>query len=127
MNNDFDKKITVSGEDYLEASLRLLQNGQRIRVSALANELNVSKPAVTKALNELKERGYINKETYGEITLTDKGYKVAERVYKRHEFLYNFLIKIGVSPTTAEEDCCKIEHILSDETLLRIKNLNDKL
>lgn len=127
MSKAVDKKISISSEDYLEAALRLKQAGQRIRVSTLAVAMNVSMPAATKALNELKERGLVLKEVYGDVTLTDEGLKVAETVYAKHTFLFDFLRKIGVSEQTAQTDCCKIEHILSDETICCIKKLCDTL
>ncbi len=111
------KKLTVSAEDYLEAALRLTLRGERIKVTSVAELLGVSKPAVTNALGELASKGYMTKEPYGDIYLTDEGKAIAERVYSRHRLLHDFLTGFGVSDKTAETDCCKIEHDLSEETL----------
>ncbi len=114
-------QLTVSEEDYLEAALRLTLDGQRIKVTKVAELLNVSKPAATNGLNELACKGLLTKEPYGDIFLTDKGKTEAERIYEKHKLLNGFLQKLGVSAEIAEIDCCKIEHILSDETVDAIK------
>ena len=90
-------------------------------MTKVAELLNVSKPAATNGLNELAGKGLLTKEPYGDIFLTDKGRAEAERVYAKHRLLNGFLKKLGVSTEIAEIDCCKIEHILSDETVDAIK------
>lgn len=110
----------------MEAALRLQLHGERIKVTSIAEMLGVSKPAVTNALGELAGKGYMIKEPYGDISLTDEGRAIAESVYDKHKLTYEFLKKIGVSPETAEIDCCKIEHILSDETVQCIRAFMQK-
>lgn len=119
-------KLTVSAEDYLEAALCLTLNGERIKVTSIAERLNVSKPAVTNALTELAAKGYLIKQPYGDIFLTDAGRKVAETVYGKHKLLRDFLVRLGVSHEIAEIDCCKIEHVLSDETVQCIRAFMQK-
>lgn len=119
------KKLTVSAEDYLEAALRLNIRGERIKVTGIAELLGVSKPAVTNALGELAAKGLLLKEPYGDIVLTDAGKTAAEAIYGKHKLLSDFLQKLGVSPKVAEIDCCKIEHVLSEETLERIKDFTE--
>ena len=115
-------KLTKSCEDYLETILILQQkSGGSVKSIDIANHLNVSKPAVTKATNELKDFGLINKDLYGEITLTEVGKNLAEKIYDKHMTIYSFLQKLGVSEETAEEDCCKLEHAISEETLQKLK------
>ena len=117
-----EQKLTVSAEDYLEAALRLTLRGERIKVTSVAELLGVSKPAVTNALGELAAKGYLTKEPYGDIYLTQTGRAAAENVYEKHRLLRDFLCKLGVSEQVADTDCCKIEHVLSDETINCIKN-----
>ena len=115
-------KLTKSCEDYLETILILQQkSGGSVKSIDIATHLNVSKPAVTKATNELKDFGLINKDLYGEITLTEVGKNLAEKIYDKHKTIYSFLQKLGVSEETAEEDCCKLEHAISEETLEKLK------
>lgn len=118
--------LTPANEDYLEAILILEKSGEKIKSVQIAKMLNVSKPGVNKAMNILKNNGLIEKDDYSDIILTDKGRRAAEQIYGRHVLIYRFLILLGVSKKTAEIDCCKIEHILSEETLKRIKAFCDK-
>lgn len=105
----------------MEAALILTLRGERIKVTSVAEFLGVSKPAVTNALESLAEKGLLIKQPYGDIFLTDAGKAAAENVYGKHRLLRNFLQRLGVSKETAEIDCCKIEHVLSEETLDRIR------
>ncbi|HHZ12024.1 MAG TPA: metal-dependent transcriptional regulator [Acholeplasmataceae bacterium] len=113
--------FTKSIEDYLEAILIIEKRNKKVRSVEIAKLLGVSKPGVNKAMNILKDNDLIEKASYGEITLTSKGREIAAKVYEKHLLIKDFLIKLGVSDETAEMDCCKIEHVLSDETLERIK------
>ena len=120
-------KLTKSCEDYLETILILQQkSGGSVKSIDIATHLNVSKPAVTKATNELKDFCFVNKDLYGEITLTEVGKNLAEKIYDKHMTIYSFLQKLGVSETTAEEDCCKLEHAISEETLQKLKEFLNK-
>lgn len=118
-----EKRATISesGEDYLETILVLEQNG-KVRCVDVARILNVSKPSVNKAMNVLKEKGYILQEVYGDIQLTLEGRRVAEQVYERHRTICAFFHEVlGVSLENAEEDACKVEHVISDETFSKMK------
>ena len=118
--------LTDSNEDYLEAILILKIKNGTVRSIDVANMLNVSKPGVNKAMNILKENGLIEKETYGDITLTEKGSEIANRIYNKHNTIKNFLIKLGVSEEISDIDCCKIEHVISEETFNAIESFLNK-
>lgn len=119
--------LTKSVEDYLEAIYIFEEKGDsNIQSLKIANYLNVSKPAVTKAMNKLQEDGFIEKEFYGTIKLTSEGRKIGKEVYDKHLTIKKFLLSIGVSEENAEIDCCKIEHNICDETLQKIKEFNNK-
>lgn len=114
-------RIQKSAEDYLETILRLtLQNGS-VRSIDIANELGFSKPSVSTAMKRLRENGYITVEPHGLIQLTEQGHAIADKIYERHILLTQYLIDLGVSAEIAEQDACKIEHILSQETFDRIR------
>ncbi|NLD26604.1 MAG: metal-dependent transcriptional regulator [Acholeplasmataceae bacterium] len=118
--------LTKSIEDYLEAILILEKSNEKVKSVNIARLLGVSKPGVNQAMNILKENELIDKADYGDVVLTAKGREIANEVYKKHLLIKDFLLKLGVSEEIAEHDCCKIEHILSDETLNKIKNfVND--
>lgn len=116
MNNLYE-----SGEMYLETILMLTNQQGSVRSIDIVREMGFSKPSVSVGMKKLKEGNYISIDSEGYITLTDSGYKVAQKVFERHTILTGVLEKIGVSPKTAQEDACKIEHIISDETFSRIK------
>lgn len=111
------KILTKSNEDYLEAIYLLELKQAPIRSVKIAEMLNVSKPAVNKAMSELQALGLVKKDSYADIIFTELGRELAQNTYKKHLAIRTFLLSIGVSETTADIDCCKIEHVISDETL----------
>ena len=120
-----EENLTRSIEDYLEAIYVFeLEGENNIPSLKVAKTLNVSKAAAAKAMNRLHDEGYILKELYGQISLTEKGREIGRLVYDKHKTIKEFLIKIGVSEKNAEIDCCKIEHIICSETLSKIKEFN---
>jgi DtxR family Mn-dependent transcriptional regulator len=113
--------MTQSLEDYLEMVSFLSDDGE-VRVTDIATRLGVSKPSVLTALKSLEEQGLIEHERYRTVSLTQRGALQAAEIRERHDFLTSFLRDtIGVSPETAEEDACKMEHILSEETIKKMK------
>jgi DtxR family Mn-dependent transcriptional regulator len=115
--------MTQSLEDYLEMVSFLSDEGV-VRVTDIANRLGVSKPSVLTALRTLEEQGLLEHERYSNVSLTSKGVTQASEIRDRHDFLTSFLRDtVGVSPETAEKDACKMEHVLSDETLQKMKIL----
>jgi DtxR family Mn-dependent transcriptional regulator len=118
------KKLSKSIEDYLEAILILNQDNNIVHSVSVAKFLNVSKPAVNKAMNELINLNYIIKGPYKDIVLTDKGRKQAKDVYHKHVLIREFLENIGVSKEISEHDCCLIEHVISKETVLKFEEFN---
>ena len=116
-----------SGEDYLETILILKNRTGQVRSIDIARELNFSKPSVSRAVSVLKESGYITMDRTGIIELTPEGREKAEGIYERHTVLTAFLtLTAGVDPKQAEEDACKIEHIISAETFAGIKRFLDQ-
>ena len=115
------KNLSKSIEDYIEAIYMLEKENGKVRSIDIASKLDVSKPAVNKAMHELKEIGIIDEFNYSNIVLTEKGKKFAKQLYSKHVLICNFLISIGVPEETAQIDCCKIEHVISPETLKCMK------
>jgi DtxR family Mn-dependent transcriptional regulator len=113
--------MTQSLEDYLEMVSFLADEGE-VRVTDIAIRLGVSKPSVLTALRTLEEQGLLEHARYRTVNLTKKGSLVVAEIRDRHSFLTAFLQEVvRVSPETAEKDACKMEHILSDETLKKMK------
>ena len=112
--------IYESAEDYLEQILMLLETRGHARSVDIAAGLNVSKPSVSVAMRKLRENGYITMGADSLISLTDKGYAIARKIYDRHRALTKYLIQLGVPEQIAREDACKIEHDLSEESFSAI-------
>ena len=113
--------IQESGEMYLENILILKNKLGKVRSIDIANYASLSKPSVSRAMGILKRDGFIEIDGDGIINLTKEGAAIAHRIYERHVFLTELLIKIGVDPKTAAQDACKIEHDLSEETFQKLK------
>ena len=110
-------------EDYLETILMLYKSTGQVRSIDIANEMNFTKPSVSIAMKNLREKGYITMADNGYITLTESGKERAESVLERHTILADLLISIGVNEETAREDACKVEHDLSEESFEAIKRV----
>ena len=114
-------KIHESAENYLETILILKNRKGIVRSIDIVNELDYSKPSVSVAMRNLRENGYIDIDDNGYISLLSKGMEIAETMYERHLAISNWLIAIGVSPETAVEDACRIEHLISAESFEAVK------
>ena len=113
--------IYESAEDYLERILIIQERKDKVRSIDIARDLGFSKPSVSVAMKKLKEAKLINVDKDGNISLTQEGHIIADKVYERHCVLKKLLIDIGVNPEQAEIDACKIEHDISEETFEAIK------
>ena len=115
-------KADESLEDYLETILLLQKRLGQVRSIDIANEMNFSKPSVSVAMKNLREKAYITTSDNGFIMLTEEGRRRAESVLERHTILSDWLISLGVSRQTALEDACRVEHDLSEESFHAIKS-----
>lgn len=118
---DILMKINESAENYLETILILSKKLPVVRSVDIANELGFKKSSVSIAMKNLREKNHITVTDAGYIYLTDSGKEIAEMIFERHELLTSWLIRLGVSPKTASEDACKIEHVISKESFDAIK------
>ena len=111
-------KLTSNMEDYLEAVSLCADDNGVARGVDIRNMLNVKTPSVTGAIKALCAEGYVEHEPYKVVTMTPQAKRAAEDVKRRHALMSRFLRKVlGVSPKTAETDACKLEHVVSKETL----------
>lgn len=118
--------MTKSLEDYIETIYVLIKEKGAARVRDVAADLKVKMPSVVKAMAELKKLELVIQEPYGDIELTAKGRKVATGVLTRHTILKAFLLKLGVTEKVADNDACLMEHILSAQTMDRIRDFLGK-
>ena len=114
-------QLQESAEMYLETIYVLSQKSANVRSVDVAEHMGYSKPSVSRAVGLLKNGGYVTMAEDGVLTLTDVGRETAKKIFERHTVLSAFLAQIGVSDETAAIDACKIEHVISDETLSAIK------
>ena len=119
-------KVKESAENYLEAILMIKKQKGYARSIDVANTLHVTKPSVSVAMKGFREDGYITVDSDGGIALTEKGSKIAESIYERHQIIAKALIFLGVDEETAYQDSCKIEHDISPQTFEKIKDFLKK-
>lgn len=114
-------KTNESAENYLETILILSNKLPVVRSVDIATELGFKKSSVSVAMKNLREKGHITVTDAGFIFLTDTGKEIAEMIYERHGILTQCLTTLGVPEDLAEEDACKIEHVISRESFDAIK------
>jgi len=115
-------KYHESQEMYLETILLLKKERQSVRSVDIVEHLGYAKSSVSRAVKLLKKAGYIDIDESGEIQLTQQGKRHAENIYERHEVITKALIKMGAEFGSAEENACRIEHVISDDMIEVIKN-----
>ena len=120
------KKLHASGEDYLEAVLVLQRKLGMVRSVDVARYMEVSKPSVCHAVNTLKDGGFLMMDEDRFLHLTDVGQEVAEKTYEKHCFFTRLLMDAGVEPKTAEQDACRMEHVISENSFQHLKQSIDK-
>lgn len=110
-----------SGEMYLETILILGKRNNPVRAVDISDEMHISKASVSRALTRLKHEDCIVVDNKGHIDFTEKGLKIAEKIYERHQLLTDFLVTLGVDEKTASADACKMEHVISDMTFKALR------
>ena len=113
-----------TAEDYTEMIADLIRNAGEARAVDLAKHFGVTGPTVNSIIRRLVRDGLVVSKPYRSIFLTDKGQILADYCKKRHEIVYNFLIKIGVNSDIAKNDAEGIEHHVSAETLSVFEKYN---
>jgi DtxR family Mn-dependent transcriptional regulator len=120
--------LTARVEDYLEAILGIEMTGEIATVTQIATNLGVTKATVTAALKRLESEGFLEHERYGDVVLTDLGRKRALTVYRRHEFLSDFFVRIlGFTRERAQKVSCAMEHEIDEQTERRLAAFTDAL
>ncbi len=115
------ESLGVSAEDYLEAIFVLERQLGAVRSIDVAHWLDVSKPSVCHAMKKLIAGGYLKMDGDHSLHLTEKGRAVAEAIDERHQFFRERLIECGVDPIVADEDACRLEHALCEESFAKLK------
>ena len=114
-------KLLESGQMYLETIYVLSREKPVVHSIDVSESMGYSKPSVSRAIGILKKGGYVEMAEDGSLTLTESGVALAEQIYERHTILTECLVRLGVDRETAAEDACKMEHVISDESLAALK------
>ncbi len=118
---------TESREDYLETILLLSREKRYVRSIDVAERLGVTKPSVSRAIGLLKDARLLEMDPRdGALTLTEPGRALAEQVYDRHRTLTRLFQAMGVSEETADRDACRIEHVISEESMACIRRVLER-
>ena len=118
--------LSISIEDYLEAIFYLVRENTVARSKDIAERLKVNRSSVTGMLQALRDRGLVNYERYGFVTLTDEGKKVASRVVRRHEALRDFMVHVlSIDEAEADQAACHMEHGVSSHIVERFTEFAD--
>lgn len=114
-------KLMESGQMYLETIYVLSKEKTSVHSIDVSEHMGYSKPSVSRAIGILKSGGYVEMAEDSSLTLTEAGKALAEQIYERHTILTEFLVRLGVDRDTAAEDACKMEHVISDQSLAALK------
>lgn len=110
--------LSASMQDYLEAIIELEETEGKVRVTDIANKLQIAKASVNQTINKLKEMSLVKQQVYGPVELTEKGRQAADKIRQRHRRLRQFLVEVlGVDRQVAEKDACLMEHAVSTQTM----------
>lgn len=121
VNSKYDFLLSMSLEEYLEQIYILSEGGDKVRVTDIATSLEISKPSVNRAINNLTDMGYVEHSNYGGIELTRKGKNIAKHIYSKHKALEAFLVeRVGVSEEKAAKEAKNASHYFSIETVERM-------
>ncbi len=119
-------RLHASGEDYLEAILMIQKEKGMARSVDVARHLGFSKPSVSHAVGLLREGRFLTVDGDGCLHLTETGKEVAERIYERHRLFTRMLVDVGIENTVAEQEACRMEHMLSQESFEKIREAHRK-
>lgn len=115
-----------SQEMYLKTILLLRLGNQTSRSVDVANELGYSKASVSRAVSLLKSEKLIEVVEGGEIVFTNKGKEKALSVLERYKVLVKILKKLGLDDEEADEEACKLEHVIGDELYVKLKEFSER-
>ena len=112
---------TTSEEDYLEVIAELVELKGYATTLDVSRFMDVSPPSVTKMLQKLDEKKYLEYEKYHGINLTDIGKQVADTIRRKHSTLLEFFEILNVGKGIANQDTEGLEHHLNDKTIRQLR------
>ena len=119
-------KLSASLEDYLEIICNYNESNLKLKAIDISKELSISRASVTEALKKLESKGFINYSRYETISLTETGKSIAKNIVSKHKMLQSFFEQVlGLPKDEASENACKIEHVIDDCIIDKIKNYTE--
>lgn len=115
------EKLSISKENYLKTILSIEQEQGYVRAIDIAKKMDLSRPSVSHAIQQLKQEKYIYVDDTHNISFTPQGFELACAIKERYVLFYNLLLSLGVSAATASRDACQMEHAISNEALLQLR------
>ncbi len=119
-------KYQESAEMYLETILLLKNKRPNVHAVNIAEELNYSRASVSRGVGLLVKNGLVTVAPTGEINFTELGKKKAEDIYDRHKVITSLLETVGATRQIAEDNACRIEHVITPELFEILKNFVGK-
>ncbi len=114
-------KVSESQEMYLETILKLQKQKGKVKAIDVAEELNYARSSVSRGINLLKKQGLLTATENDFLKLTKQGYDTANKIFERHELITKAFMLLGASKELAEDNACRVEHVISDEIFNLIK------
>lgn len=113
--------ISKSLEEYLKCMYILKKQNDNIRVTDIAKKMNCTKPSVNRAINNLKENGLVNYQSYGKIELTDEGEDLAKKILETYDIVYLFLKDVlGIEEKEAKIEAENMKSSINDNTINKL-------
>lgn len=128
MSKGLSKQVSASLEDYLEVIYETINEKQGVKAIDISRKLGVGRSSVSDALKVLADKKLVNYGRYDVLSLTKEGEKIAKEVIVKHSVLYDFFVNVlDLSPEQADENACRIEHVISEEAFERFVDFMNKL
>ncbi|WP_304125854.1 metal-dependent transcriptional regulator [Methanosphaera cuniculi] len=116
MSNMHGKQISENVEEYLETIYKKSLKNNMAKTTEISKDLKIAPSSVTQMLKKLEEDGYVTYYQYKGVELTDKGYKIAKEIVRKHRLIEMFLYEIlKLDMEDIHDQACAMEHSLSDE------------
>ncbi|MGM0380790.1 MAG: metal-dependent transcriptional regulator [bacterium] len=120
--------VQETRERYIEVIFDLEKNSpeeKRVHTKQIAEALQVKEASVTEMINRLNEKKLVDYRPYHGVKLTEKGREMGKKLDHRHRVLAEFFKSLGVENEIAETDACRIEHVVNEKTITKLKSFVD--
>jgi DtxR family transcriptional regulator, Mn-dependent transcriptional regulator len=121
-------KLSPTMEDYLETILLLSEEGTGARLSDIAEKVGVTKASANRAMVTLSNQRFIRQERYKEVHLTPEGVAYANTIVHKHTVIKQFFTEVlQIDAEIADQEACRIEHVISLDSVLAMQRYMTKV